>query len=82
LDLVAVAATVFPLDHVACLGQVGDDAVRATLGDAQDGRDVAQSRARVVGDAQQDPGMVGEEAPVRHVPQGTTVHFRKPVACF
>jgi len=35
LNLVAVAAAVFLLDHVAGLGQVGDDAAGAALGDAQ-----------------------------------------------
>src|SRR5947208_7922466 len=46
LDLVAVAAAVFLLDHVAGSGQAGDDAAGAALGDAQAGRDVAQLRAR------------------------------------
>ena len=41
--------------------------VGGALGDAYSGRDVAQSHARVVGDAQQHPGVVGQEAPVRHV---------------
>jgi len=41
LDLVAVAAAVLLLDHVAGLGQLGDDAVGAALGDARPGRDVA-----------------------------------------
>jgi hypothetical protein len=54
------------LDDVAGCGQVGDDAVGAALGDAQAGREVAQPHARVVGDAQQHPGVVGQEAPVRH----------------
>src|SRR6185369_2900569 len=53
LDLVAVAAAVFPLDGVAGRGQVADDVVGAALGDAHAGRDVAQPRARVMGDAQQ-----------------------------
>ena len=66
LDLVAVAAAVFVLDHVAGCGQVGDDAVGAALGDVQAGRDVARPRARVVGDAQQHPGVAGQEAPARH----------------
>jgi hypothetical protein len=46
LDLVAVAAAVFPLHHVAGRGQVGDDAVGAALGNAHAGRDVAQPHAR------------------------------------
>jgi hypothetical protein len=41
LDLVTVAASVLLRDHVAGLGQVGDDAVGAALGNAQAGRDVA-----------------------------------------
>jgi hypothetical protein len=36
------------------------------LGDARPGRDLAQPYARVVGDAQQHPGVAGQEAPVRH----------------
>ena len=67
LDLVAVASAVLLRDHVAGLGEVGDDAVRTALSDAQAGRDVAQSRARVVGDMQQDPRVVGQEAPFRHI---------------
>jgi hypothetical protein len=49
LDLVAVAAAVFLLDHVAGCGQAGDDAVGAALGDVQAGRDVARPRALVGG---------------------------------
>jgi len=65
LDLVAVAAAVHVLDDVPGLGALGDDAVGGALGDARAGRDVAQPYARVVGDAQQHPGVVGQEAPVR-----------------
>ena len=67
LDLVAVAAAVFLLRHVADCGQVGDDAVGAALGDARAGRDVAQPHALVVGDAQQAPGMAGREIPALHL---------------
>jgi hypothetical protein len=63
LDLVAVAAAVLLLGEVAGCGQVGDDGVGAALGDVQAGGDVAQARARVVGDAQQRPGVVGQETP-------------------
>ena len=66
LDLVAVAAAVLLLDDVPGLGEIGDDAVGGALGDARPGRDVAQPHARVVGDAQQHPGVVGQEAPLRH----------------
>ena len=40
LDLIAVAAAVFVLHHVASFGEIGDDAVGAALGDAQAVRDV------------------------------------------
>ena len=43
LDLVAVAAAFSLLGRVAGLGEVGDDGAGAALGDAQGGRDVAQS---------------------------------------
>ena len=66
LDLVAVAAAVLLLDHVAGVGQVGDDAGRAAFRDVQAGRDVAQARAWVISDAQQDPGVVGQEGLARH----------------
>jgi len=66
LDLVAVAAAVLLLDEVAGCGQVGDDAVGAALGDVQAGGDVAQACARVVGDAQQRPGVIGQETPACH----------------
>ena len=71
LDLVAVAAAVFLLDDVSGCGQVGDDAEGAALGDAYAGRDVAQPRARVVCDAQQHPGVVGQEAPARPIETST-----------
>jgi len=67
LDPVAVAPAVLLPDQVAGLGEVGDGAVGAALGDAQAGRDVAQPRARVVRDAQQHPGVGGQETPARHV---------------
>ena len=67
----AVAAAVLVRDHVAGLGQVGDDAVGAALGNAQAGRDIAQPRARVVCDVQQDPSVVGKEAPARHANDST-----------
>jgi len=71
LDLVAVAAAVFLLDHVSGLGQVRDDPVRAALGDPQIGGDVPQSHARVLGDAQQDAGVIGQETPALHLRQPT-----------
>jgi hypothetical protein len=66
LDLVAVAAAVFLLYHVPGCGEIGDQAVGAALGDAQAGSDVAQPHARVAGDAQQHPGVAGQETPAHH----------------
>jgi hypothetical protein len=66
LDLVVVASAVFRLGHVASLDKVGEDAVGSALGDAQTDSDVAQAQARVVSDAQQNAGMAGQEAPLRH----------------
>ena len=63
---VAVAAAVLVLDDVPGLGEIGDDAGGGALADARPGRDVPQPHARVVGDAQQHPGVAGQEAPVRH----------------
>jgi len=66
LDLVTVATAVLLLHHVAGCGQVGDDPVGAAIGDARAGRDVAEPHARVAGDAQQRPGVVGQETPAHH----------------
>jgi hypothetical protein len=41
LDLIVAAAAVLLRDHTAGLGEVGDGAVGAALGDAQAARDVA-----------------------------------------
>ena len=40
LDVVAVAATVLLLHHVAGIGEVHDDAVRGALGDVERGGDI------------------------------------------
>src|SRR4029450_7592606 len=66
LDAVPVATAVLVLDHVAGVDEIGDDAVGAALGDAHDGGEVPQAHARVMGDAQQRPSMVGEQAPTAH----------------
>jgi hypothetical protein len=67
LDPVAVATAVLLPDHVTGLGEIGDDAGGAALGDAQAGRDITQCGALVSCDAQQHPGVVGQEAPARHI---------------
>jgi hypothetical protein len=66
LDLVAVTAAVLVLDDVPGVGEVGHDAVGAALGDVQAAGDFAQPGARVAGEAQQDPGVVGQETPALH----------------
>jgi len=66
LDVIAVAAAVLLLDHVAGLDQVRDDAEGAAFGDVQAVRDVAQAYPGVMGDQQQDPRMGGQERPARH----------------
>ncbi|HZI73827.1 MAG TPA: hypothetical protein VFD73_07315, partial [Gemmatimonadales bacterium] len=63
MDLVAVAAAVFVLDHVAGCGQVGDDTLRSVMSRLAA---MSRSRPRVAGDAQQHPGVAGQEAPSRH----------------
>jgi hypothetical protein len=66
LDAVLVAATLFVFDHIAGADKVADHVVGTALGDADHGGDVTQPHARVVGDAQQGPCMVGEKAPTSH----------------
>ena len=63
LDLVVVAAALSLAEHVALVDQLGDDLVGTTLGDSDSCGDVTQADARVVGDAEEDMGVVGEEVP-------------------
>jgi hypothetical protein len=60
------AATVFVFDHMAGVDKVADHVMGAALGDADHGGDVPQPYAGVVGDAQQGPGVVGDEPPTSH----------------
>src|SRR5690349_12249018 len=80
LDLVAVASAVLLLHHVAAFGEVGHDAVGRALGDVQGRGDVTQADAGVVGYAHEDPGMVGEEAPVGHSRSSYQADFWRLVA--
>jgi len=66
LDVVAVAAAVLLLDHIPRLDQVGDDAEGAALGNVQAGRDVAQAHPGVMGDEQENPGVISQEGPAGH----------------
>jgi hypothetical protein len=61
-------------DDVSGRGQVGEDAVRAALSDSQAGSGVPQPGTRILGDAQQDPGVIGQEAPALR-PHKPTSHF-------
>ena len=82
LDLVAVASAVLLLDHVATFRQIGHDAVRPSFGDAQRRGDVPQTDPRVVGDAHQHAGMVGQEAPLGHDRYRIPLFFWKSVASY
>jgi hypothetical protein len=63
LDLVAVAAPMPLAQNVALLDQLGEDFVGAALGDANRSRNIAQSDAGILSDAEQNVGVVGEEVP-------------------
>src|SRR5260370_36404291 len=67
LDLVAVTAAVLLLDYVAGLDQIRDDAEGAAFGDVQAGCDVTQAHPGVMGDEQQDPGVISQEGPAGHL---------------
>jgi hypothetical protein len=66
LDLIAITATRSLLDEITGIGEIGDDGVSMSVGDAEVGRDVAQAYVGIMGDAKQSPPVVGEEAPVGH----------------
>lgn len=63
VDEVAVASTGAVARYVAGVGQLGDDAVGGSFGDADALADVAQSHTRLFGDADEDLGVISEEGP-------------------
>jgi hypothetical protein len=63
LDRVLVAAAVALAGDVAGGGELADDAVGGAFGDPDRLADVAQADARVVGDAEQHLGVVGQKRP-------------------
>jgi hypothetical protein len=63
LDLVAVPAAMSLAEHIALVDQLGEDLVGTALGDPDGSGDIAQSDAGVMGDAEEDMGVVGEEVP-------------------
>ena len=79
LDLVPVPTPVALLDHLAGLREVGDHGERGPLGDAEGRRDVAEANPGIARDAQQDPGVIGEEGPLGH-PRTLVRKVRKPTS--
>jgi hypothetical protein len=68
LKLVAASATISFLDDVARFGEVSDDSKGASFRDTERGTDVPQPDPGIVGDAEQDSSVVGQEAPRSGVP--------------
>jgi hypothetical protein len=66
LYLIAIPTTILLLEDVAGFIQIIDDSVRASFGNTERLRDVAQSDVRVVGDAQERTTVVGKEGPGLH----------------
>jgi len=66
LDLIAVAPTFLFLHHVAGFGQITDDVIGTTFGDAEAFCDVTQARVRVTGDAEQGLAVNRKEVPRGH----------------
>jgi hypothetical protein len=62
-NFVHVVSTLFAPDHVAGIDQIGHDAVDRSLTDSDESGDVDKTDFRVLGDAQQNMGMVGQECP-------------------
>lgn len=64
--MIAISTTLSGLDHVPGIGEIRDDGIGVSLGDADVGRDIAQAYLRIAGDAEQDPPVGCEKAPVGH----------------
>jgi hypothetical protein len=63
LDLVAVPAAMSLAEHIALVDQLGEDLVSTPLRDPDSSGDIAQPDTGVMGDAEEDVGVVGEEVP-------------------
>jgi hypothetical protein len=63
LKLVTASAPISFLDDVACFGEVRDDSKGASFRDTERGTDVPQPYPGIVGDAEQDSGVIGQEVP-------------------
>ena len=68
--LVAVSSAVSLAQHVALLDQLGQDPVGGALGDPDRCGDVAQADARVMSDADEDVGVVGQKVPAPAAVEG------------
>ena len=66
LDRVAVSPPVALLQHVAGLGEIGDDRKRAAFRDSEGLGHVAQAQPGIARDAEQNARVIGEETPLRH----------------
>ena len=66
LDLIPVASALSFLQNISGVGQVCDDSIGGSFGDAKLRRDVSQSDSGVVRDADENASVVGEEAPLLH----------------
>ena len=62
-DLVAIASALPFAQHVSLLDQLGQDPVGGALGDPNRCGNVAQADARVMSDAGEDMGVVGQKVP-------------------
>jgi hypothetical protein len=62
-DLVTVSAPMPLTQHIATVHQLGQDLVGAALRNADYSSDVAQADARIMGDAQEDVRVIGQEVP-------------------
>ena len=70
---ISTSATVALAFEVARLLQLRDDALRRTLGDADQVRHLTQPHIGVLGDAQEHVRVIGEEGPLGHA---SIVHRR------
>ena len=80
LKLVAASAPISFLDDVARFGEVSDDSKGASFRDTERGPDVPQPDPGVVGDAEQDLGVVGQEVPRSGVPGTHGLPFGQSIA--
>jgi hypothetical protein len=65
VDCVVVAAPLAPARDVARGLELADDAVSGSFGDPDRVGDLTQPGAGIGGDAEESPGVVGEEGPAR-----------------